>query len=99
MDRSLEDQKAALIADVATGPVGGINAGDLRVLEEAIGQPEPIYVVLPDEPWRVAVGAVYTYYEFNVGLDERMTDEQWQAMLESGEAPPQPEWTSSFIAP
>jgi len=97
--RDLEDQKAALIADVATGPVGGINAGDLRVLEEAIGQPTRIYVVLPDEPWRVAVGAVFTYYEFHVGLDERMTDEQWQAMLESGEAPPQPEWTSSFIAP
>ena len=41
MDRSLEDQKAALIADVATGPVGGIYAGDLRVLEEAVGQPVP----------------------------------------------------------
>lgn len=92
----LEDQKAALVADVATG------TNDLQtlvVLEEAIGQPTPIYVILPDSPWRVAVGAVFTYYEFTVPPAGRMTDEQWQAQVETGNAPPQPEWTQTFIAP
>jgi hypothetical protein len=86
---NLEDQKSALVADVATG-IG-------RVLEEGVGYPTLIFVVSPQEPWHVTVGAVYTYYEFTVPLDQRMTDEQWRAILESGTAPDAPEWTSSFI--
>lgn len=87
----LEDQKSALIADVATG-VG-------RVLEQGVGYPTYIYVVVPDEPYRIAVGAVYTYYEFPVPQDKRMTDEEWRAMLEAGTSPAAPDWTSSFIIP
>jgi hypothetical protein len=87
----LEDQKSPVVADVATG-IG-------RVLEEGVGYPTSIYVVLPDEPYRVAVGAVYTYYEFQVPPDQRMTDEAWRALLESSSAPAQPDWTSMFIVP
>jgi hypothetical protein len=89
--RDLSDQKSALIADVATG-IG-------RVLEEGVGYPTKIYVVVPDSPYHVAVGAVYTYYEFTVPPDQRMTDEDWQALLESGKAPDAPDWTSLFIVP
>jgi hypothetical protein len=92
----LEDQKAALVADVATGTNDLMT---LVVLEEAIGQPTEIFVVLPDSPWRIAIGAVFTYYEFTVPPDQRMTDETWQTLVESGENPPQPEWTELFIAP
>jgi hypothetical protein len=92
----LEDQKAALIADVATG----INAeNELVALEEAIGQPTFIYVVLPGQPARLATGAVFSYYEFPVPVSERMTDEQWQAMVETGANPPAPDWTKLFITP
>ena len=87
----LEDQKSAVIADVATG-VG-------RVLEEGVGYPTKIFVVLPTAPYQVAVGAVYTYYEFTVEPQNRMTDEDWRTMLESGNAPAAPDWTSSFIVP
>jgi len=96
LDRDLSDQKAALIADVATGPSP---TGGLVALEEAIGQPTWIYVVLPDQPWRIAVGAVYSYYEFPVPAANRMTDEEWQAQIEAGANPPHPDWTSLFIAP
>jgi hypothetical protein len=89
--RDLEDQRAALIADVATG------SG--TVLEEAIGDPTRIFVVLPDSPWRIAVGAVFSYYEFEVAASDRMTDEQWQAMIDAGTNPPQPEWTEDFVTP
>jgi len=97
MDRDLSDQKAALIADVATGfrP----DTPGLSALEEAIGQPLLIYVVLPDMPWRIGIGAVYSYYEFPVPASERMTDEAWQGWVESGTTPDQPEWTQTFIAP
>ena len=96
MDRDLSDQKSALIADVATGlkPDGTIAA-----LEEATGQPTLMYVVLPDQPWRIGTGAVFTYYEFPVGVSDRMTDEQWQQMVEEGTNPPQPGWTNLFISP
>jgi hypothetical protein len=95
--RDLEDQQAALVADIATG----ISAGspDLVVLEEAIGQPTPIYVILPDSPHRVGVGAVFTYYEFEVPAGSRMTDEDWQAQVAAGTNPPPPYWTESFMAP
>jgi hypothetical protein len=96
MDRDLSDQKAALIADVATGLAPD---NSLAALEEAIGQPTFIYVVLPGLPLRIATGAVYTYYEFPVPVSSRMTDEQWQAMLEAGTNPAAPDWTKMFVAP
>jgi hypothetical protein len=92
----LEDQKAALIADVATGLAPD---GSLLALEEAIGQPTLLYVVLPGQPIRLATGAVYSYYEFPVVVANRMTDEQWQAMVEGGTNPSMPDWTNLFIAP
>ncbi len=87
--RDLNDQKSALVADVATG-VG-------RVLEEGVGYPTLIYVVSPEAPFHLTVGAVYTYYEFPMPVDQRMTDEQWRTMIESGNTPDAPEWTSTFI--
>jgi hypothetical protein len=96
MSRDLSDQKAALVADVATGPDSG---GNLVALEEGVGQPTIIYVVLPDSPWRISMGAVYSYYEFTVASSNRMTDEAWQALVEAGTNPPQPDWTHIFIAP
>jgi hypothetical protein len=93
----LQDQQAALVADIATG-IGPDSPG-LVVLEEAIGQPTPIYVILPDSPHRIGVGAVFTYYEFEVPADSRMTDEDWQAQVAAGTNPPPPYWTESFMAP
>jgi len=95
-NRDLSDQKSPLIADVATGEHNELG---MAALEEATGHPAPIYVVLPDRPWRVAVGAVYTYYEFPVKVADRMTDEAWQQMLAAGQAPPPPEWTQMFLVP
>jgi hypothetical protein len=94
--RDLSDQKAALVADVATGTDTN---GSLSALEEAVGQPTMIYVVLPDSPWRIAGGAVYSYYEFTVPPSNRMTDEAWQAQVETGTNPSQPDWTQMFVAP
>jgi hypothetical protein len=88
--RDLNDQKSPVVADVATG-MG-------RVLEEGVGYPTLMYVVTPDSPYNVAVGVVYTYYEFTVSPDARMTDEAWRQQLETNPIA-QPDWTSSFIVP
>jgi hypothetical protein len=95
--RDLQDQQAALVADIATGLSPEVEG--LAVLEEGVGRPARIFVVLPDSPRRLAVGAAFTYYEFVVPASDRMTDESWQAMLEEGRNPPPPDWTGGFMAP
>ena len=89
-----DEKQAALVADVATDPNGG------QVLEEAIGRVFEITVVVPDGQGslHLARGGVFSYYEFPWPMDDRLTDEAWQAMLAAGEAPVQPVWTSSFVA-
>jgi len=86
-----EDQEAALVADVATDPNG-------YVLEEAIGRVAEIFVVVPDGygGQHIVKGGVFSYYEFP--SRDRLTDEAWREMLERGEAPEQPEWTTAFIS-
>jgi len=86
------DRPAALVADVATDPNG-------RVLEEATGNIFEIYAVVPvDGKLRIAIGGVYSYYEFPWPLNDRLTDTRWHRMLNDGQAPPLPVWTDSFIA-
>jgi Protein of unknown function (DUF3160) len=88
-----EDDQAALVADVATDPNG-------QVLEEATGRILDIYAIVPNGKGglNIAKGGVFSYYEFPWPINDRLTDESWRAMLNAGEAPPQPEWTGSFIA-
>ena len=87
------DRPAALVADVATNPGGG------QVLEEATGNVFEIYAVVPvDGKLRIALGGVYSYYEFPWPLNDRLTDSKWHRMINDGQAPPLPGWTSDFIA-
>jgi hypothetical protein len=87
------DEQAALVADVASEPGGS-------QLEEAIGRVFEIYVVVPDGygGLQVALGGVYSWYEFPWPMSDRLTDEKWHDMIEEGKQPERPEWTKSFIA-
>ncbi|MBO8128634.1 MAG: DUF3160 domain-containing protein [Peptococcaceae bacterium] len=89
---ALFDRPAALVADVATNSNGW-------VLEEATGYIYEIYAVVPvDGELRIAVGGVYSYYEFPWPMNDRLTDKKWHKMLDEGHAPPLPEWTKVFMA-
>jgi len=84
------DQKMALVADVHTDS----NTG--QVLEEGVGDAFPIYVVvLVDGQQQLALGGVFSYYEFKWPMSDRLTDEKWQGM---SDRPGWPAWTGSFIA-
>ncbi len=87
------DRYMACIADIHTS--------FHEVLEEAVGYAYPIYVVVPnpDGGLQVARGGVFSYYEFEWPAADRLTDEKWIEMLNTGEEPDRPEWTSSFILP
>ncbi|PJA92078.1 hypothetical protein CO134_02005, partial [Candidatus Kuenenbacteria bacterium CG_4_9_14_3_um_filter_39_14] len=61
----LDQNPAAIIADVATDPNG-------QVLEEGTGKISEIYVVVPvDGKLRIAKGGVYSYYEFPWPMSDR----------------------------
>ena len=65
---------AALVADVATDPNGS-------VLQVGTGI-QTIYVVVEvDGSPRLASGTVFGFYQFAQPMDERLTDEEWQAQL------------------
>jgi hypothetical protein len=87
----LDQNPAAIVADVATDPNG-------QVLEEGTGKIFDIYVVVPiDGKLRIAKGGVYSYYEFTWPLADRLTDQKWREMLNTGQAPQLPEWTKAFV--
>lgn len=90
---SVDEEEAAIVADVATDPNSG------QVLEEAVGRVFEIYVVVEVEgQLTLTQGGVFSYYEFAWPMSDRLTDESWREMLHTGEAPARPEWTSSFVA-
>ena len=85
------DDKMDLVADVHTEP----NTG--QVLEEAVGSPDNIYVIVDDARGRrICRGAVFTYFEFKHPMDDRLTDEAWQQMGAEDRRPDPPRWTASF---
>jgi hypothetical protein len=99
-----EEPQAAVIADVATDPdPEGDGIPNPVVLEEAVGRVNEIHVVVPvvEEDGatylQVAKGGVFSYYEFPWPAEDRLTDEKWRQMLDEGQAPPPPEWISSFF--
>lgn len=88
--KQLSDNPAALIADVATDPNG-------EVLEEAIGKVDTIYAVFPLEgKLRIGKGGVFSHYEFKQPINDRLTDEDWYAILHT-DPPARAEWQYNFL--
>lgn len=94
------DFPAAIVTDIATNPNGSC-------LEVATGNPSTIYVIVPmDGELHICVGAVYSFYQFEQPLSDRMTDSQWRQLMgisikDDGTysydtAIDQPEWTQSY---
>jgi hypothetical protein len=86
------DDQMPIIADVHTDALNNL------VLEEGVGYPFDIFVIVPiEDTLKVARGAVFSYYEFSQPISDRLTDETWQEMLKSDNPVKLPEWTGSFI--
>ncbi len=86
-----EDTKTILVSDVHTDPNSG------NCLQEGVGPVRLIIVVIPTEHGNfAATGAVFEHYEFTQPMSDRLTDEQWTAMLEDGTAPEPAPWALDF---
>ncbi len=90
-----EGKETTIVADVHTD-----TNPPRQVLEEGIGYVDLILVAykLPDGRILIGSGPVFSYYEFKHPMDDRLTDEKWQEMLESGNVPERPDWIASFYA-
>jgi len=88
-----QGKETTLIADVHTD----INTA--LVLEEAVGYVDLIIVVYKTPEGKVIAGAgpVFSYYEFKQPMSDRLTDEGWKEILETGQQPRRPLWAQSFI--
>ena len=93
------DRKVAVVADIYTA--NSANNPDKSVLYAATGNVNTIYVIVEIEGklW-LTRGAVLSYREFDVPLGTpRLTDEEWQEMLEQSPSHGVPEWIKEIIAP
>ncbi|MBU1879303.1 MAG: DUF3160 domain-containing protein [Chloroflexi bacterium] len=83
------DKRMAIVADVHT------DTNSQSVLEEGVGDAFTIYVVIERGGYQtVCVGATFSQYEFTWPMDNRLTDEAWQALEQW---PARAEWTTSFV--
>ena len=87
-----EGKETTLIADVHSDPNSG------RCLEEAVGYIDFIVVVIkkPNGDLTSMAGPIFSYYEFKQPMSNRLTDEEWRDLLQSGNAPKQPDWIELF---
>ncbi len=89
---SQTDHQSALVADVHT------DINTKQVLEEGIGKPFNLFVLISeDSQEKILRGPVFSYYEFKHPMEDRLTDEKWQSMIEDNQLPPLPDWVKSFL--
>lgn len=91
---SAKGKETTLVADVHT------DTNTDQVLEEGLGYVDMIVVAVPDSDGNVvcAAGPTLSYYEFKQPMDDRLTDEDWKALLDSADIPDRPVWIDSFFS-
>jgi hypothetical protein len=86
------DNEMAVVADVHTDP------NTAQVLEEGVGYPFYLYVIVKDASGlRMTMGAMFSYYEFTHAMSDRLTDEAWQSTLKGSSPLTPPVWAGSFM--
>jgi hypothetical protein len=85
---------APVVADVHTDPESQ------SCLEVAVGDAMfGVIAIDNDKDRMVYVGPLYSYYEFRQNVQKRLTDPEWQQMIQQNKLPARPEWTKDFVAP
>jgi len=89
-----KEKRAGIIADIHTDAIKS------QILYEATGKPFVIYVAVKDiNGVRLTRGAVFNHYEFADKMDERLSDEDWQAKVydNQGQLPESDKWSLDLI--
>jgi len=87
---NIVNEETSLIADVFNG------SG--TCLEVAIGRVFELWVrCTGPRGERLHRGGIFSYYEFEQPISNRLSDNDWRKMLREGKAPQLPGWTSSYL--
>jgi hypothetical protein len=90
----------ALVTDVHTDPSDPLVGDPGCVLHEGVGNVEFLVIAIDNGEDRVMyAGPVFSHYEFEAPVDQRLTNDEWQDRLRRGEAPPREEGAASYLAP
>lgn len=90
------DKRVAVVCDVFTRNVDGCSKNG--ILYEATGNPNVIYALVQiNGKTYITRGATFSYYEFVRPMGDRLTDEQWQKMLDDKKEPSQPAWFTPLM--
>ena len=96
------ESRIALTGSADTPVVADVHAdlAPARVLEEATGYVDEIYIVVAEPRTRrlvLAVGASIPHFELVQPASLRLSDIGWRARLQAGSAPQRGPWTKSFL--
>jgi len=90
------DRSVAVVADVYTRNI--TDCEKQGILYEATGTPNQIFVLVEiNGKLYITSGSTFSYHEFVRPMGDRLTDEQWQQMLEQKKAPAQPDWFAPLL--
>ena len=90
------DKSVAIVADIYTRNVDGCSKDG--ILHVATGKVNDIYVIVNIGGYLyLTKGASFSYFEFVRPLDVRLTDEEWQNILEKKETPAYPIWVKDIM--
>ena len=90
------DKSIAVVADIYTRNILGCDKNG--ILHVAVGKANNIYVVVEIEGYLYLTrGATFSYYEFVRPLGTRLTDEEWQDMLEKEKVPALQKWIKDLM--
>jgi len=92
------DKSVAVVADIYTS--NATNNPDHGILHVATGHVNDIFVVVEIGGYLyLTKGAVLSFYEFSLPMGNRLTDEEWQDMLDKNQASDIPQWIKEIIVP
>lgn len=85
-----------VVADIYTRNVLGCNKSG--TLHTGVGNANIIYVTVEiNGYYYVTRGATFSYYEFVRPVGSRLTDEEWQKLINSDQRPNIPDWITPFM--
>jgi hypothetical protein len=77
--------------------IAAVSGAEDSVLEVGVGYVDRIYVVVPiNGTLQIAQGGVFSYYELIQPRSDRLTDEDWRALLLDN-PPDLPSWSDQFV--
>ena len=95
------DHRQQVVTDVHSDPPEPLVGDTGSILHEGVGNMLLLMIAIDCAPGErtVYAGPVYSHYEFEQGPGIRKTDNQWIFEVQTGNLPPQPDWTRTYQAP